>query len=276
MPESKPPPRSLRWLAAGALALTLALPLAASAQEAYTRGVLNLRAGPGTDYPVVVQLAAGQPLNVIGCTTGYAWCDVVLPDGLRGWVVASRLDYAWGSDVVPLVSYGAMIGVPIIGFTLGSYWSDHYRNRPWFREPRWWGHRPPPPPMPGWRPAPPPPIGWHPRPPRPGWQPPGGPPPRPGWQGPDRPRPGWRPPDRPHRPGVAPPAARPPGWEGRPGRPGRPEGPGSRPGPGPRPPQWNGPPPGAGRPMPPPRPMPAPRGSATPSAGQNTPLGDRP
>ncbi|MFT4267622.1 MAG: SH3 domain-containing protein, partial [Xenophilus sp.] len=154
---------SLRWLAAGALAL--ALPLAASAQEAYTRSVLNLHAGPGPAYPVVARLAGGQPLNVLGCTGGYAWCDVVLPDGLRGWAVADRLDYAWGGQIVPLVGYGAAIGIPIIGFSLGSYWSDHYRDRPWFGEPRWWGHRPPPAPVPGWRPAPAPPIAWQPRPP---------------------------------------------------------------------------------------------------------------
>ena len=111
MPDPKT--NSLRWLAAGALAL--ALPLAASAQEAYTRGTPSLRAGPSQDYPVVARLADGQPLNVVGCTGGYAWCDVVLPDGLRGWVAASRLDYAWGSDVVPLVNYGAAEAARIAG-----------------------------------------------------------------------------------------------------------------------------------------------------------------
>jgi len=254
MPDPKT--NSLRWLAAGALAL--ALPLAASAQEAYTRGTPSLRAGPSQDYPVVARLADGQPLNVVGCTGGYAWCDVVLPDGLRGWVAASRLDYAWGSDVVPLVNYGAAIGIPIIGFSIGSYWNDYYRDRPWFREPRWWGNRPPPPPMPGWRPAPPPPIGWQPHPPRPGWQHPPGPP---------RPGPGWQP--QPPRPGGPPPG----GWQGRP--PGGPGGPGGHGG-GPRPPQWGG---GGRPPGPAPMPMPMPgpaRGTVQPSAGQNAPPGSQP
>ena len=258
------------WLAAA-----LALPVAASADPAFTRGSVNLRAGPSTDYPVVVQLAPGQPLEVVGCTTGYGWCDVVLPDGLRGWIAASLLDYPWGGGTpVPLAQYGAMIGVPIIAFSLGSYWSDHYRDRPWYREQRWWGQRRPPPPAAGWRPPPAPPIAWQPRPPRPDWRPP---PPQhrpPNWQGrPAQPPPGWQGrPDRPDRPPGwqrPPNQPRPPGWDGTP-RPPRPDGPPGRP----RPPGWEG------RPHPggPPQGLPPglPRGTVQPSPSQNVPLGDRP
>lgn len=224
-----------RWLGAGLLAL--ALPLAAAAQEAYTRGSPTLFAGPSPEYPAVARLAPGQPLNVVGCTDGYGWCDVVLPDGLRGWVAANRLEYDYAGDTVPLASYGAAIGVPIIGFTLGNYWNNYYRDRPWYREPRWWGNRPPPPPVPGWRPPPPPTLGWAPRPPGPGWNAP--PPPRPGWSGPP-PRPEWNGP---------PPHAR-PEWNGPPPRQGWNA-------PPPRP-EWNGRPPAA--PMqPPPVAMPRPQ-----------------
>lgn len=227
-----------RWL--GVAAVALALPLAAAAQEAYTRGSPTLFAGPSPDYPAVARLAPGQPLNVVGCTDGYGWCDVVLPDGLRGWVAANRLEYDYAGDTVPLASYGAAIGVPIIGFTLGNYWSNYYRDRPWYREPRWWGNRPPPPPVPGWRPPPPPALGWAPRPPGPGWN---APPPRPGWSGPP-PRPEWNGP---------PPHAR-PEWNGPPPRPGWNA-------PPPRP-EWNGRPPAATVQPPPvamPRPQPQPQ-----------------
>ena len=57
---------------------------------AFTRGGVNLRAGPGDDYPLVASSAPGQPLEVMGCTSGYGWCDVVLPDGLRGWVLCGE------------------------------------------------------------------------------------------------------------------------------------------------------------------------------------------
>ncbi|MDM0111610.1 SH3 domain-containing protein [Variovorax sp. J22R133] len=203
------------WLRAGVVTLALAVPILASAQQAITRGG-NLRAGPGGGYPVVAVLGAGQPLNVVGCTRGYGWCDVILPDGLRGWLYASNLDFPYQGTTVPLLSYGAIIGVPIIGFTIGNYWGNYYRDRPWYNEPRWWGGRPPPPPPhAGWRPPPPPMPGWQPRPPPPNFRPP----PPGGWHGNHppgfAPNPGFRPP---RDPGMRPPGdgGRPPGQGGRP------------------------------------------------------------
>ena len=181
-----------QWIGIGTLALML--PVAASAQEAFARGPTNLRAGPSNDYPLVATIAPGQPITVMGCTGGYAWCDVALPDGMRGWAYAGSLDYAYQEQRVPLLTYGAAIGVPIVAFSLGSYWSNYYRDRSWYGQPRWWGGQPPPPPGAGWRP-PPPVVGWHPNPyPGPGYRPPGyrPPPPGPGYRPP--PNPGYRPP----------------------------------------------------------------------------------
>lgn len=208
-----------RWIGIGTIALVL--PVAAAAQEAFARGTVNLRAGPSGDYPLVARLGHGQPFEVLGCTSGYAWCDVVLPDGLRGWVYAANIDYAYDDDRrVPLASYGAIIGVPIIGFTIGNYWSNHYRDRPWYGERRWWGGHHPPPPVAGWRPVPAPRPDWRPNP----WRDPGYAHPGPGFR--PQPQPGWRP-----SPGQQPPqdhGVRPP----RPDR-------------GVRPPEHAGPPPAA-------------------------------
>jgi uncharacterized protein YraI len=219
---------SLRWLGIGALAF--ALPLAAAAQQAYTRASANLRAGPSGDYPLVARLAPGQPVDVIGCTNGYGWCDVVLPDGGRGWLWSRSLDYAWQEQRVPLATYAATIGVPVVTFVIGNYWANYYRDRPWYGERRWWGRRPPPPPVAGWRP--PPPV-------RPAWQP------RP-WPGPGfKPGPaqGVRPPHAPGYPRPQPgPGFRPPGDPGF--KPPRPQ-PVHRPGPPSRPPQMQQP--GGGR-----------------------------
>ncbi len=150
-----------RWIGIGALALIL--PVAAAAQQAFTRGPVNLRAGPSGDYPTVARLGPGQPLDVIGCTNGYGWCDVVLPDELRGWVAAQSLDYAYEDQRVPLATYGASIGVPIVGFAIGNYWADNYRDRSWYGDRRYWGNRQPPP-VQGWRPERPPQPGWRPNP----------------------------------------------------------------------------------------------------------------
>src|SRR6478736_1759881 len=189
----------MRWrLRNGLVAGALALPLAVMAQQAFTRAGVSLMAGPGNSYPVVAMLGEGQPVDVMGCTQGYGWCDVMLPDGLRGWLYAPVLEYPYQGTPVPLPGYAAVIGVPIISFSIGSYWGSYYRDRPWYPEPRWWGGRPPPPPMAGWRPPPPS---------RPSWQPHLGPPPpnfrppTPVWQ-PSRPDQGMRPP---RDPGVHPP-----------------------------------------------------------------------
>lgn len=145
-------PRRALWPAPLLIAL-LALPLATSAQQAYTRYGINLRAGPSNNYPVVARLGGGQPLDVVGCTRGYGWCDVALPDGLRGWLYAPGLDYVNDGNRVPLAGYGAAIGIPIVGFAVGSYWGNYYRDRPWYGERRWWGNAAPPP-VYGWaRPA---------------------------------------------------------------------------------------------------------------------------
>ncbi|RZL95624.1 MAG: ligand-binding protein SH3, partial [Variovorax sp.] len=202
-----------RWIGVGVIAL--GLPVAAAAQQAFAHDPLNLRAGPSGEYPVVARLGPGQPLQVLGCTRGYGWCDVVLPDGLRGWVFARGLDYAYEDRRVPLATYGSVIGVPIVTFAIGSYWSNYYRDRPWYREPRWWGDYRPPPPVPGWRPPPPPAPNWRPRPwPGPGYDPHPGHRPRPPDYRPPAP-PGYRPPHDggmrpPHDGGVRPPRPRPP------------------------------------------------------------------
>lgn len=126
-------------------AAALAVPALASAQQtAYTSALLNLRAGPSPDFPVVAVLQPGVALAVQGCTTGYSWCDVVVDGSVRGWVFAQYLTYPSGPQVVPFSSAAIGIGVPLVAFSLGAYWGNYYADRPWYgRPPPGWG-RPPP------------------------------------------------------------------------------------------------------------------------------------
>jgi hypothetical protein len=41
------------------------------------------------------------------------------------------LNYATRGSYVPLVEYVTEVEVPIISFSVGSYWDSYYRNRPW-------------------------------------------------------------------------------------------------------------------------------------------------
>ena len=203
------PTRPARWL----LALLLLLPMAALAQSAFTTQAVNMRAGPDRAFPLVTWLRPGTPVNVIGCTSGWRWCDVVA-SGWRGWVYARYLSGPMRSRA------------PVITFSVGPYWGAHYRGRSWYSSRSQWnnwgspGFRPPPPPPPRHRPPPSRP---------PGARPPSRPP-----QGP----PSMGPPPAGQRPGQGgnrPPGARPPSGESsnpggnRPGGGRPPSGDGSRP-----------------------------------------------
>lgn len=123
-------------------AFLFALPALALAQEAYTSRTVNVRAGPDASYPVVAQLPPGAGLQVMGCISGYSWCDVVFGPN-RGWVYAGSLVYPYQSRRVPILGYGATIGLPIISFSIGNYWDNYYRGRPWYRNRSYWVNRGP-------------------------------------------------------------------------------------------------------------------------------------
>jgi uncharacterized protein YraI len=127
-----------------ALAALLSLPCVAFSQvQAVTNQPVNLMAGPGDDYPVVTGLAPNQPVEVMGCVSTYEWCDVALDD-LRGWIYGGALTYAYEGNYVPLLSYGAVIGLPVVVFSIDSYWDRYYHGRPWYGDRDRWRHGGPP------------------------------------------------------------------------------------------------------------------------------------
>ncbi|MCB0241957.1 MAG: SH3 domain-containing protein [Anaerolineae bacterium] len=53
---------------------------------------LNVRAGPGTNHPIVGSANQGNALSVLGRTEDGSWLNVQLSNGDQGWVSASLLD----------------------------------------------------------------------------------------------------------------------------------------------------------------------------------------
>ena len=189
-----------------ALALALLAPASASAQLAFTTQAVNIRAGPDRQFPQVAWLPGGTTVQVVGCIQGFRWCDVVAGP-VRGWVYSRFITYQFNNQPVVILNGGPMLGLPLITFSLGSYWDRHYRGRPWYANRNHWNARPLPPP-PVWRPPPQrPPPGVRPMP-------------------PPRPPSNVRPPERPI---ARPPVTRPPPNEGRPPGTGRPPSGGNRP-----------------------------------------------
>lgn len=124
-------------LAASVAALLLTAPAAALAQTAFTTNDLNMRAGPGVDYPRVATIPDDSRVNVNGCLNGYNWCDVTWA-GNRGWVSGAFLNYAENDRYVAVEEWGARSGIPVISFQARDYWSRYYRDRPWWNERETW------------------------------------------------------------------------------------------------------------------------------------------
>ncbi len=113
----------------------------ASAQDAYTSRPVNVHAGPDSSYPVVAQLGPGTPLDIDGCLDDWSWCEIAFEDD-HGWVYAPYLSYVYEGERVPFYSYAPSFGIPIITFSLGSYWDRYYRGRPFYHERHDWERRP--------------------------------------------------------------------------------------------------------------------------------------
>lgn len=117
-------------------ALTLAAAaLLPAAAEAASPGLAirtaNLRAGPGTYYPVVVTVPAGARLTTFGCTANYSWCDVAWGPS-RGWMAASMVQVFYaGRPVVVTPAIAAGAGIAVVGFSQ-AYWASHYVAQPWY------------------------------------------------------------------------------------------------------------------------------------------------
>jgi uncharacterized protein YraI len=122
---------------AAAFLATAAVPSVAAAANAMVTADLNMRAGPSTSFPVVEVIPDDGQVTVHGCIGAYQWCDVTWQDA-RGWVSSDYLTYSYQNRYVPLVEYGERADIPIIVFSVGSYWDDYYRDRPWYGQRSRW------------------------------------------------------------------------------------------------------------------------------------------
>lgn len=125
--------RIRQLLAAASLLGAMLLPGVASAQSvAYAVGGMNMRAGPGVEYPVVAIVSPGSAVNVYGCISGARWCDSSV-QGVRGWLGGERLEFVYSGRRVLVPSYYTYFRAPVIGFDFG-YWDRYYTGRTFYRD----------------------------------------------------------------------------------------------------------------------------------------------
>ena len=129
---------TLGCITAAFLALaSLAAPQAAHARhtKAFTVQISGLYAGPAPDYPQLERLTPQTSVNILSCLPDFGWCDVAA-NGFRGWMNARNLSIMVDGYGRPVPVVGPTVGVPVSRFALGPYWMAHYRNQPWFDDPR--------------------------------------------------------------------------------------------------------------------------------------------
>ena len=64
---------------------------------------LNVRAGPGPQYPVIGVIGAGQGTTIDGCIEGSKWCQVQTGSG-AGWAYSDYLTGDFGGQTVEGIS----------------------------------------------------------------------------------------------------------------------------------------------------------------------------
>ncbi|HKS60777.1 MAG TPA: SH3 domain-containing protein [Xanthobacteraceae bacterium] len=144
---------TLRTKLLGAGAALLLSTGAALAVPATAQTDLNVRSGPGTQYPVVGSIQGGETVDARGCTGG--WCRVSFSGG-TGW--ASRSYLAMGGAVAPgpavavapyvydddyydgygYYDYGYSYG-PSFGFYAGPRFGHRWRGHSGWRGGNWAG-----------------------------------------------------------------------------------------------------------------------------------------
>jgi len=89
-----------------ALAASTATMLSTGLVARITAGMLNVRAGPGTNYTIISRLHNGDQVRVVGRNEDSAWLQVIYNEATedRGWVFARYADVSGDVKAVPVAT----------------------------------------------------------------------------------------------------------------------------------------------------------------------------
>jgi uncharacterized protein YraI len=85
---------------------------------------LNVRAGPGPQYPVIGVLAAGQSATLNGCIENSKWCTIAEAGG-QGWVYSDYVTADFGGSRVVLTQRRSSVTVVSPPDDIGNYSTDY-------------------------------------------------------------------------------------------------------------------------------------------------------
>jgi uncharacterized protein YraI len=122
-----------RMSLAAAAWLAAMLPAASLAQDAVATTDLNMRAGPGPQFPVISTISADGGVDIHGCTASGRWCDVTA-GSMRGWAYAEYLAFDMSGTRVVLPQATTQVQVPTVTYETATYWDTYYRDQPFYAE----------------------------------------------------------------------------------------------------------------------------------------------
>jgi uncharacterized protein YraI len=79
----------------------------------YSTAHLNLRTGPGTQYPIAGVMEYNVRSEITGCLADYSWCAVTVA-GLSGWAAAQYLVVDQNGSILEVDEQGAATGIPVV------------------------------------------------------------------------------------------------------------------------------------------------------------------
>ncbi len=118
-----------------AAVIVLGASIAAEARPVLVTADLNVRTGPGTQYPSVGVIRGGSTADVGRCFSG--WCEVVW-GGLRGFSSQAYLD-GYGPPPAYVAPAPTYVAPPPVYYNPRPYYNPYYYNpyRPWRRHRNW-------------------------------------------------------------------------------------------------------------------------------------------
>ena len=105
--------RSKTLLLVGSLLGSLLISSAAVAATAYATVHLNIRSGPGVQYPIVGEMRWNSRGEVDGCLADYSWCHISTKNGI-GWASAHYLIENTSRGTETIEKFGAQSGIPVV------------------------------------------------------------------------------------------------------------------------------------------------------------------
>jgi uncharacterized protein YraI len=98
---------------AGTMLAAVCFSGAAIAKTVYATTHLNIRTGPGVQYPITGEMRWNSRGDVSGCLPDYSWCHITTNNG-AGWSDAHYLIENTSRGTETVEKFGAQSGIPVI------------------------------------------------------------------------------------------------------------------------------------------------------------------